>query len=251
MKNRKNKTKRKPLLFKFVKSILSLSYKKYKLLGLENIPAEPSIIVGNHVQATGPISAEICFPYNKKIWCIGQMMNYKTAPPYAFDDFYKYKPKCLHWFYKIIAFLISPILVYVNKHADTIAVYKDGRGLSTFKNSAQSLKDGNHLIIFPECHTPFNEIVNDFQTNFVNVAKLHYKTTNVQISFVPMYIAPKIKTIVYGKPIKFDANINMEEQQQIICTHLKTEITKMAKELPIHTVVPYANVPKKQYPKSK
>ena len=33
--------------------------------------------------------------------------------------------------------------------------------------------------------------------------------------------------------------------------YLKNEITKLAKDLPVHTVVPYLNIKKKDYPKSK
>ena len=37
-------------------------------------------------------------------------------------------------------------------------------------------------------------------------------------------------------------------QRQRICGYLKDEITRMARALPRHRVVPYRNIPKKDYP---
>ena len=248
----KNNKKRKGLPFKIIERIVKGKYKHKKIIGIENIiEGEPSIIVGNHAQLSGPLTAQVKFPYKKKIWCIGKMLHLKEVPPYAFQDFWGYKPKWTHWFYKILAYIISPLCVYIFRSADTIGVYKDARGISTFKNSIQSLKNGEHLIIFPECHEKFNEIVNEFQDRFVDLARLYFKDTGKEISFVPMYNAPKINTLVYGEPIKFNANEPIEEQRKTVVEYLKKEITKMAKELPVHTVVPYANVKKKNYPKSK
>ena len=66
-----------------------------------------------------------------------------------------------------------------------------------------------------------------------------------------MYNAKTIKTVVFGKPIKFNSSPEMEEQRKQICQYLQTEITNIAKSLPIHKVVPYANIKKKNYPLSK
>ena len=58
-------------------------YPKTTVEGLENLPEEASIIVGNHSQANGPIVAELYFPGKRSIWCAGQMMSVKEVPDYA------------------------------------------------------------------------------------------------------------------------------------------------------------------------
>jgi len=85
----------------------------------------------------------------------------------------------------------------------------------------------------------------------VDLARIYYKDTGREISFVPMYNAVKLKKVVYGKPIKFDSNKSIEEQRISICEYLKSEITNLAKQLPVHTVIPYENISKKKYPLSK
>lgn len=246
-----NDTKKKSLFFKFVRFIVRIFYKDRKLIGVENIPCEPSLIIGNHAQVHGPLSCELYFPTKKYIWCVGQMMKMKEVPSYAYKDFWSNKPKCIRWLFKIISYLIAPIASWALSRADTIGVYKDARIAHTFKETVDKLNEGANVVVFPECPIEYNNIVNEFQDKFIDVARIYYKKYNKELSFVPMYNAAKLKTIVFGKPIKFDSNKPIEEQRKIICDYLKEEITKIAKELPAHMVIPYLNVKKKNYPKSK
>ena len=250
-KTKNTKKKHKGLFFRFIRKIACFFYGKRKFIGLENIPNEPCVIVGNHAQLNGPLTAELKFPYKKKTWCIGNLMHLKEAPQYAFEDFWGYKPKRVQWFYKWLAYILSPLLVYLHTNADTIGVYKDNRVLSTFKKSVRALKNEEHIILYPECHTPYNNIVNEFQTRFVDIARLYYKETGKELSFVPMYIAATLKSVVFGHPIRYDSCVPIEQQRQDVCEYLKNQITQIAQGLPVHTVVPYANISKKNYPKSK
>ena len=243
--------KKKGLFFRFLEKFIKLIYGKKKLLGTENIPQNSCVIVGNHAQVHGPLVAQLHYVRKKYIWLIGQMLSAKEIPSYAMQDFWPYKPKSTRWIYKIIAYLIAPLFAYVHRNADGIGVYKDARIISTFKQSVVGLNEGADIIIFPECHTPYNNIVNEFQDNFVDLARLYYKNTGKELVFVPMYNAPKIKTVVFGKPIKYDSSKAPKGQRKVICDYLKEEITNLAKGLPEHIVVPYANIKKKDYPKSK
>ena len=63
--------------------------------------------------------------------------------------------------------------------------------------------------------------------------------------------APKLKKIYLGKPVAFDPNIPMEEQRQKIADYLMDAVTELAVNLPRHKVVPYPNLPKKDYPYNK
>ena len=104
-------------------------------------------------------------------------------------------------------------------------------------------KDVNHNL-------KHNNIINDFQDKFIDLARFYYKKTGKELCFVPLYLAPRLKTMIYGKPIRFCAAAPIAQERQRICTALMDEITAMAVSLPEHTVVPYTNVPKKQYPKN-
>ncbi len=243
------KPKKKKLL-NFIEGIVKIFYKKRKFEGEENIPDEPHIIIGNHSQIHGPIFGEL-YLKNKLIWCDGPVMERKEIPPYAMRVFWPNKPKRSRWFYKLLAHIMARPVSFAMGNADTIGVYRDARLISTFNDTVETLKNGVNVVIFPESPEEYNEIVNQFNLKFVDVARLYYKATGKCVQFLPMYHAVKIKRVIYGKPITFDPNINNVEQRTIICNYLMEELTRIAKTLPRHKVIPFNNVGKKNFKYSK
>lgn len=240
--------KKTPLLYRLLKGLVRLVYPKTELVGEENLPEEPAIIVSNHAQMHGPIACELYFPGKRYIWCVGQMMHLKEVPDYAFQDFWSQKPKWCRWFYRLLSYLIAPLSVFIFNAGPSIPVYRDARLITTFKMSIDKLQGGASIIIFPEHDVPHNNIIFEFQDKFIDIAKVYYKKTGRELSFVPMYIAPALKKMYIGKPIRFCAEAPIKEERQRICDYLMQEITDIARSLPEHKVVPYRNVPKKFYP---
>lgn len=239
---------KKPLFFRFIRRCVKAVYPKIGHQGLENIPNEPVIIVGNHSQMNGPIACELYTPGEHSTWCVSNMMFVKEVPSYAYQDFWSQKPKLLRPFYKVFSYLIAPLAAYIFTRADTIPVYHDSRILATFKKTVTRLEEGANIVIFPEDDTPRNQIINEFRDKFIDVAKLYYKRTGKEICFVPMYLAPKLRTMYFGSPIRYCATQEPAAERKRICQHLMEEITAIACSLPEHTVVPFNNVPKDQYP---
>ena len=136
------------------------------------------------------------------------------------------------------------------KNAKTIPVYRDNRLITTFKLTISALEENTNVIIFPECYTPYNNIVYQFQDKYIDVAKLSYKRTGKALPFVPLYVAPNLKKMYIGKPIVFDPNAPIDQERKRITDYLMEAITEIAVNLPEHTVVPYPNVSSKHYPKN-
>lgn len=243
-----NQEQTKPFIF--IKKVLRLIYKKYEIEGMENLPDEPAIIVANHSQIHGPLAAELYLDNRFYIWCTGQMLKLRDVPAYAYTDFWSQKPKSVRWFYKIASYLIAPVAVYLLGHARTIAVYKDNRYLSTCRNTVAKLKEGKHIVIFPEHDQKHNNIVYDFQDGFVDIARLYYKKTGKALSFVPMYIAPNLRKMYLGNPVSYSPDNPAEDERKRISGLIMDEISDIAYSLPLHTVVPYRNIKKKDYPTS-
>lgn len=235
-------------VYRFVKWAVKLFYHKMDFFGVENLPDEPVLVVGNHTQMNGPIACELYFPGDHYTWCAGEMMHLKEVPAYAYGDFWSRKPKSVRWFYKLLSYLIAPLSVCVFNNANTIGVYRDARILSTFKTTVAKLQEGTNIVIFPEHDVPYNHILNQFQDKFIDVAKLYYKRTGKALCFAPLYIAPGLKAMYLGKPIRFSPDAPIDEERQRICSYLMESITDIACRLPEHTVVPYRNIPKSQYP---
>lgn len=235
-------------IYRFIKGIVRLCYPKIQVEGLENLPEEPCLIVANHSQMHGPIACELYFPGKRYTWCDGHMMHLKDVPAYAYQDFWSNKPKWQRPFWKMVSYVIAPLAVCIFNNAQTIGVYRDSRILSTFKKTVQVLQSGEHVVVFPEHYAPYSHVVNDFQENFVDIAKLYYKRTGKALTFIPMYIAPNLKKMYIDKGISYDYDNPGEEERTRICKYLMQTITQRAVSLPEHRVVPYANMPKKLYP---
>ena len=228
-----------------------IAYRKTKIIGIENLPKTNTVIVANHAQLNGPIIAQLHLPDNFFIWANGQMFNSFDVPSYAMEDFFPFKKGLARPIFKAASYVLAPLMPCIMENARAIPVYHDARIASTFKTSVKMLMKGRNILIFPECHEKNNNIVNEFRESFVDLARLYFKRTGECLTFVPMYIAPNLKTIVYGKPIKYNSSLDKDEQRTAICEYLKAEITNLAIELPRHIVVPYANINKKNYPMSK
>lgn len=235
-------------VYRFIRRLILIFYPKIQVEGIENLPEDASIIVGNHTQMNGPICAELFVPGKNVTWCAHQMMELKEVPAYAFEDFWSRKPKWTHPFYKLLSYIIAPFSVAVFNEAKTIPVYHDTRLISTFKQTIKALDDDTNVIIFPECYEPHNNIVYQFQDKYIDMAKLYYKRTGKCLNFVPIYIAPKLKKMYIGKATAFCPENPINEERQRITNYLMDEITSIAVNLPHHTVIPYANISKKDYP---
>ena len=237
-------------LYRVIRWLVWLFSPKYRLVGTENLPADPCVFAGNHSQMYGPIAAELYTPGPHYVWCVGEMMHADEVADYAYRDFWSMKPPWIRWFYRLLSRLIPPLSVLIFTSAHTIPVYHDARVLTTFRESVARLREGASLVIFPEHYTEHNHIVHDFQERFVDVARFYHKKTGKELSFVPMYTAPRLKMICYGRPIAFHADAPIAEERTRICRALMDAVTELAEALPEHTVVPYPNVSKREYPKN-
>ena len=239
--------KKTSVLFKIFKFFVRLFYGKMEIVGLENLPENNAVIVGNHCQLNGPICGEVFMDDNCYIWCAGQMMKLKEVPEYAFTDFWSQKRKWVQPFYKLVSYLMAPISVCIFNNARTIAVYHDMRVIGTFKDTIQMLQKGANILVFPEKDEKHNNILYKFQENFIDVAKLYYKKTAISLTFVPMYIAPRLRKMYIGQGISYNSENSISDERKRISEYLSNEITDIARNLPRHTVVPYRNVGRKHY----
>ena len=234
--------------YKVIRFLVWLFSPKMKIEGLENMPEEPAILVGNHAQMYGPIGCEIHLPFPRYIWCAWQMMRWKEVHAYAYQDFWSRKPRSIRWFYRVLSYLITPLAVCIFNNAHTIPVYHDARVLTTFRTTLRALEGGSSVVIFPEHDVEYNHILYDFQDRFIDVAKMYYRASGKALAFVPTYVCPALKKIVLGTPVRFRPEAPIAKERQRICDRMKERITAMAEALPVHTVVPYRKISKKDYP---
>lgn len=243
--------KKTTLIYRILRFFIDLFFPRMHIYGLENLPEEPCVLVGNHSQMNGPLLSELRLDIPHETWCAGQMMNWPEVADYAFTDFWSFKPRWTHPFYRLLSRLIRPLAVCLFNNAHTIPVYHDVRLRQTYRLSVEALNGGESLVIFPEKNEPGNHILYAFQDKFVDTGRFFCKKTGKPLSFVPLYIAPKLKSAYIGRPVPFRPEAPIAQERERICAVLRDEITAMAEALPEHTVIPYRNIPRRNYPKNR
>lgn len=234
--------------FKLIKWLLRVIYPKMEAVGAENLPDEPCVVVGNHTQMNGPIACELYFPVERYTWCNAQMLHVKEVPDYAYQDFWSAKPKYIRWFFRLFSYIVAPLAAYVLGNANTIGVRRDARIMATFRETLARMEEGASIVIFPEREPKFNNILYEFQDGFVDLARFYRKKMGRDLQFVPLYIAPALKKMYFGKPVSYNSENDPAGERRRICDCLMREITDIACALPRHRVVPYPNLPRKLYP---
>lgn len=242
MSDKIRKDPKKPWHFRFWVRVVKIFYRKRTIEGIENLPDEPCVIVANHAQIHSPITFEGFFPGSRAIWCDSKMMEKAEIPNYAEEGFWpnatdKQKKRRRFWMKKIAGFA-----EYLLTTAHTIPVYRDMRVMKTFKLTEEALREGKNIIIFPENEVTDenNPILDYFNLYFVDIAKIYYKKHGKILTFVPCYNCVELKRVVIGKNhVKYNPDIKMDEQREILCEALRKEITDIALSLPRHKVVPF------------
>lgn len=237
--------------YKVLRFLIRLFYQKTRVVGAERLPDEPCILVGNHAQMNGPLVAELYLPCRREIWCAGAMMRRREVAAYAFQDFWSAKPRWTLPFYRLLSHLIVPLALCLFNNAHTIPVDHDARLRATLRLSLEALERGENLVIFPECYGEHNHIVHDFQDRFIDLARLYYRRTGKALCFVPLYIAPALREAHIGAPLRCDPAAPFDQERARLKNALMDAITDLALSLPRHRVVPYPNVPRREYPYNK
>jgi hypothetical protein len=238
-------------LYRPIRGLVRLVYPKTAVVGAEKLPEGAAVIVGNHSQLHGPIACELYFPGRHATWCAGEMMALKEVPAYAYRDFWSGKPGWQRPFFRLASYLIAPLSVIVFNNADCIGVYRDRRVISTLRKTAECLKEGRRVIIFPEKAEEGEGFLCAFQEGFVDCAHAYCRQTGKGLSFVPLYVCPQFHTLYLGEPVPFDPKAPAAEERKRICREMSGAILALARALPEHRVVPYRNVSKREYPSSR
>ena len=150
--------------------------------------------------------------------------------------------KLAYEFPKWLKIIIVPIgMPIVNAFIRGMSIIPVNHGMSikiTFKKTNETLIEGKHVVIFADINKePVRKYVNEMQTGFVHLAKEYYKETGKAVSFYPVYTSESLGKVIIGEPIKYDIDISLKEQRDLIVDYLNSEQEKLAESLGEHEPV--------------
>jgi 1-acyl-sn-glycerol-3-phosphate acyltransferase len=187
---------------------------------------EPLIFVSNHIGSYGPLSVLSSLPLKLYPWVaheVTELANVARRLQKEFTELeLKLRPPLSVW----LARLIGRLCVAVMRDVQAIPVYAASRRIrDTLQRSLELLLKGKNILVFPENkERPINEVLGDFSTGFLAMARLYYQRTRRAICFLPVAVNQKVKGIRIGRPIRFDARLPFAQEKRRLKRELEDSI---------------------------
>lgn len=205
--------------FEFLRKAIMFFTGPMDTIWQEEFDGEPSIFVCNHDRAYGPIAMCVQFDHCKELrpWINHEVLSFKTMPPYVRQDYW-YPPD--KWYTKILdytaAYFYSLIIPPIMRGSACIPVYHDTKVMSTLRASVDAIRQGHHIMLFPEHPSGYGEYSADVFTGFVSLGRLVQRRTGKTVSFYPTFVDWKAREIRVGAPIRYNSQENFELQAENI-----------------------------------
>ena len=177
----------------------------------------PSVFCPNHEGMFGPIDMVCHFELHKtsRAWFNADVSEVKKMPAYVRQDYW-WEPGCkMEWLYNAtLPYLAAAVLPPIMKTVPGVKVYHDMQVLKTFRKSIEVLKGGENLIIFPQQPDGYKSHHMWINKGFLQLAPMAWRTLKIPLNFYPVYIDRKNHEIHVRKPIRFDPERTLPEQEQ-------------------------------------
>ena len=205
-----------------------------RLRGLENLSAtEPMILVANHAGAFGPVSVITSMPGDVHPWVAHEVTDIDTAAPRIQAEFCEAELRLKPPVSVLLGRLIGSVCVALMKDIGAVPVYqKSKRVRSTLVRSLSLLQQGKTILVFAEDSTRrLNDVLCEFRTGFVHVARLYYEATMKAVQFLPVAVHRKAGKILVGPPIRFDGTTPFAREKLRVKRALESSVYSLYQEL--------------------
>ena len=200
---------------------------------------EPAVFVCNHAGIRGPAIMTLDFKRRHKTWTICYTLSRSTCPNFAFHDFFAGESRKHKKAWRALSRAVGIAMPHLFSVGDVIPLYHDERLVSTLRDSLDTLKSGEDIVIFAESPVRFSEYVNELQCGFADLGYLYHLKTGKNLKFYPVYAEKKNRAIAIGAPIGYDPAIPARIQREQISAYVRDGIDRMGRSLKKHKPVPF------------
>ena len=178
---------------------------------------EPAVFCPNHVGALGPIDMMVHFELrdNSRPWFNAGIADRKTCPAYVRQDYW-WEPGCKLEPLYTLPYLAAAVIPPVLNTVPGIRVYHDMQVLKTFRQSVAALKNGENLIIFPQQPSGYKSHHMWINKGFLQIAPMAWRSLGLALNFYPVHIDHAAHRIIVRKPVRFDPERKLQEQEDAI-----------------------------------
>ena len=91
--------------------------------------------------------------------------------------------------------------------------------------SVALLQQGRNILVFAENSTrTINDVLCEFSTGFIHVARLYYQATKKAVQFLPVAVNRRAGRILVGAPLRFDGTIPFAREKKRVKAVLERSV---------------------------
>lgn len=191
----------------------------HTVMGKNNVTDLPGVFVFNHGEFYGPIAAVVFLPYDIRPWILHKMIDKEHITKYIYDSTFSTIKVLPDFLSKIIARVLSPVIVWALNSFDPIPVYRGTARdiIKTFSLSIECLSAGDSILLFPENpEERYQEKISAFYRGFANLGKLYYKKKGERITFYPVHASKRKHVLRIGQGVKYNPENGKKERDRIV-----------------------------------
>lgn len=219
--------------YRFWRGLVRLCIPRMRTEWTEPFTGEPSVFICNHAGALGPIDMCARFPMADHLrpWMNAQVLSARETPAYVRQDYW-WKPgaRLAPLYNATLPYLAAAVMPPILRTAPTVPVYHDARVIRTLRKSLQYLREGEHLVIFPEQPSGFQAHEDSLNSGFLQIAPAFARQTGKALVFWPVHIDPAGRVFHIGKPLRYAVDQTLAEQAEALLAGLKRGIHPPAAE---------------------
>ncbi len=203
--------------FSRLKNFLKIFIKKPRYVYLGQKIDQPSLILSNHVGASGPLNIELHLDTPLRLWGTYEMNgNLKSVYKYLSYTYFHQKKHWNLFLAKVVCLVAAPLLNLFYKGLRLVPSYPDGRLRTTLKLGLDVLQQGESLVIFPEDSSKgYFSTLTKFHQGFVLFAEYCYKQ-GIDVPIYVTYFRKKEKIFVVDKPILYSQLLAQDKSREQI-----------------------------------
>ncbi len=208
----------------------------YDVVGFENITTPgPAIYIANHLGVIGPIETILSVPVRFYPWIIAEMLDFKQAPEYLFNDFIHPVLHLNGRFGLLFSTLLTKISVRLLRSIGSVSIDRFG-GMTAdgFRQSLRMLREGRNLLIFPEdsqLSMDPDTLTRPFMPGFVTLCSLFQADVSTCLPVYPMATHAASETVAIGKPEFFHSFGRHREAVNTFCLLVEERVKALYLEL--------------------
>ena len=202
--------------YRFLRGAVRLFTPKMTEEWEEPYDGRPAVFCPNHARAWGPLNmcAHFSLADSVRPWYNAGIADRKGLPDYVRNDnWWNPKSKLAPLFDKTVPYLAAALLPPVFNCTPGIPVYYDNRVIKTMRASIDAVKEGDQLVIFAQFPTEYDTHAEQLTGGFLQIAPMCWRRCGLQLSFYPVHVDQKNRKIKVLKPILYDPERSLEEQQ--------------------------------------